>query len=1228
MCFRDVHQQINFYCVQFYYQINNSKLVKNAFCFLFALLLSYISVLAQTKLNVIAPSPEASALGKYGDIPVSAYTGVPQIGIPIYTIKSGDIQVPVSLSYHASGIRVDEEASWVGLGWTLQANGVITHTVRGKDDLVQNFYFNTAVPEFVTPNQVPGIHVRGTDMPGVNGAIVPLFDFVKRSADVGSYYCDADHATDFEPDQFSFNFMGYSGKFSFRRNKTILIAAQEKIDIKPFWNGNDITKWEVRTKDGTKYVFDQIEFYKEPDCPSVNSKTGWYLSRVISATGAMVTFNYSISSATMTQPIGTVFESQTYSTDGRCSAGPPVQKLNQAFRRYTTVTLKNIQFDNGQVNFGVDSSRVDLQNSKRLNTISVFRKNTSGILESIPFKQFNLTYDYFHGTPGTTKLPYGGETSFFLKRLKLVSVQETHGGTVVPPYTIHYYEGENYNLPSKGSFARDHWGYYNGATDNTTLLPAYTGPIYTLNVGTVNYDNNYLAKDGKKLSDQEAAEAYKEKIVFGTFSGANREPSSQNMVAFSVKDIVYPTGGKSEFKFEPHDYDEESSNVNTMSSKINLPDLRAVSKTCTQNSWNELNQVKNQTIDLRNIYVPKGQTAGEITFKFNFISTNGMNALQTLPAGLAYIDFSSTHIDVHEAQTAKCPTSGYYSCNCFVDDPAIPGTELKTNCEFSQTFLVTPGLYTFSSFIATQAKDYITYINATFSWNEGVSSSANPISLAGGLRLREIIDYDIDGSVISNRKMNYHYQTDRNGDGIMETRSFGRRMSKPLYLSYEVDNYWVGKDGCAQCASFVLECYKFMRTNDSVIPNNGSASGCVVGYDQVAILYEKDTNGNYGVGGKTIFEFENNPDVVFDYGLMRKPGIPNLASNRNGLQKKVTEYKYKYGVYQKIRQTKNSYANTTNRTTLYGIQRFPFTLTGSGGLLVPGGLAGDKDVDLYLYPALPSEWIQLASTTVTEFDENDTLKTFSKVTNFFYDNPNHLQLTRQSMTDSKGNVYQTRMKYPLDYPSGSLIDSLTSRFIVDPVIEKIETIDGKIIAATGQKYFVNPVNTNQLLLKDINILETSIPLTNFTGSTDGKTFTPYRKRATYDRYDANGNVLQFTKDKAPIAVVWGYNNTRPVAQIENATYAEVVAVLGSALTTIPTLDGGPLRSALTPLRTGLPKARVTIMTYDPLVGMTSQVDPNGNISYFEYDEIGRLIRVKDYQNKLLKSFVYKYYNEQ
>jgi len=54
-----------------------------------------------TNKGIVYPSPTAASLGKYSDIPVSYHTGVPNISVPLYTVTEGDLQLPISLSYHA-----------------------------------------------------------------------------------------------------------------------------------------------------------------------------------------------------------------------------------------------------------------------------------------------------------------------------------------------------------------------------------------------------------------------------------------------------------------------------------------------------------------------------------------------------------------------------------------------------------------------------------------------------------------------------------------------------------------------------------------------------------------------------------------------------------------------------------------------------------------------------------------------------------------------------------------------------------------------------------------------------------------------------------------------------------------------------------------------------------------------------------------------------------------------
>src|SRR5205085_12228803 len=97
--------------------------------------------------KIIPPSPNAAALGKFGDIPVSPYTGSTDVTIPIYTIQARGVSVPVNLSYHTGGIRLSEESGWVGLGWALSAGGMVSRSINDKDDFT-SLYFNANMGGF------------------------------------------------------------------------------------------------------------------------------------------------------------------------------------------------------------------------------------------------------------------------------------------------------------------------------------------------------------------------------------------------------------------------------------------------------------------------------------------------------------------------------------------------------------------------------------------------------------------------------------------------------------------------------------------------------------------------------------------------------------------------------------------------------------------------------------------------------------------------------------------------------------------------------------------------------------------------------------------------------------------------------------------------------------------------------------------------------------------------
>src|SRR5687768_13459491 len=101
---------------------------------LITLLLVYHIVCAQQPyvLPQITPrSPNVASIEKYGSIPVSLSTGIPNISIPLTTISVDGLTIPITLTYHNNGLKVDEIPSMMGLGWDLNFGGMISYNQRG-----------------------------------------------------------------------------------------------------------------------------------------------------------------------------------------------------------------------------------------------------------------------------------------------------------------------------------------------------------------------------------------------------------------------------------------------------------------------------------------------------------------------------------------------------------------------------------------------------------------------------------------------------------------------------------------------------------------------------------------------------------------------------------------------------------------------------------------------------------------------------------------------------------------------------------------------------------------------------------------------------------------------------------------------------------------------------------------------------------------------------------------
>lgn len=196
------------------------------------LLMAIISVKAQLKFPGAQPgywtpnpnsfvdvqTPTAASLGKYGDVGVSYFTGNPNITIPLYEMNVRGVKMPISLDYDATGVMPNSLPSWAGQNWTLNIGGVITRTVKGRRD------------EWKNPKHIEAsFSHKPVNYFECHDKLIEYMDeggnYSKLKKDVA--YCGYDYA----PDEYTFHFMGKSGKFFLDQDGNWRVQSNDNLEV-------------------------------------------------------------------------------------------------------------------------------------------------------------------------------------------------------------------------------------------------------------------------------------------------------------------------------------------------------------------------------------------------------------------------------------------------------------------------------------------------------------------------------------------------------------------------------------------------------------------------------------------------------------------------------------------------------------------------------------------------------------------------------------------------------------------------------------------------------------------------------------------------------------------------------------------------------------------------------------------------------------------------------------
>ncbi|MEM9338896.1 MAG: PKD domain-containing protein [Bacteroidota bacterium] len=445
-----------------------------------------------------------------------SYTGSANININLYNIQVDGITIPVNLTYNSSGIKVQQEASWVGLGWDLSIGGSITESTFGNA-FDENEFDRRDEPIF----DFEGLGVAGTY--GTNTTNVPF---------VGCEDEDLEGPNGEEANIFNYNALGYSGKFYWdyrirgfkflgQKNGNVVISGVRSQD-----NFGDWVSFTIKPGNGLRLIFErdvrisEIADVWEPDQGYPSGK--FHLSKVILSNGKTIDFRYvgpyAISSWSYNRVISG--NSQESKTEG----GDHYPDTYADFLSKITTPYETIDFSFSSRS---DLHRVDNPKVRslfpRLSQITIREKVSNQVIKRIKFDNNH----YFQSDDGSRRL-----------QLRSISVPDNQFENYVFQYNAT-------KLPPKNSFAVDHWGYYNGEHGNTSFFPRYSS-------GTERGDASVIGH----IPDSNFPEDLTNWHLTG-IATANRGANEHYMQAGMLKTIIYGypgygNGWVKRFEYEAH----------------------------------------------------------------------------------------------------------------------------------------------------------------------------------------------------------------------------------------------------------------------------------------------------------------------------------------------------------------------------------------------------------------------------------------------------------------------------------------------------------------------------------------------------------------------------------------------------------------------------------------------------------------------------------------------------